>query len=118
MAETDLKLVLFTEHFLDSKSGTYFICAYLNKKEACKVYAAELSDGILEAESILKRVKLSCSFSNSSSLLQALKKLDGLESTGNKFRLYKNDKIRKSDRHFYRALSFFENFRLKKMAKR
>ncbi len=91
LAESDLKLVLFTEAFLDEKNGDYFICAYINKKEACKVYSAELSAGISDAENILTQAKKHFSFSSRGRLLNALKKLENLESTVNKLRLLNSE---------------------------
>jgi len=74
----------FTEAFFHAKNGKWYTCASINKKEAAKMYAAELQTGIKNVQLTLKNLQTSSSFTKFVDLSKTLKELNALQKTAEK----------------------------------
>ncbi|UTC57926.1 hypothetical protein ABK01_06400 [Treponema sp. OMZ 305] len=74
----------FTEAFFHAKNGKWYTCAYIDKKEAAKMYAAELQNGIKNVQLTLKNLQTSSSFTKFVDLSKTLKELNALQKTAEK----------------------------------
>ena len=83
-SEAELPPLSFTEAFFNKKDQKWYICASINKKEAAKIYAAELQTGNKNAELTLKKLQTASSFSKFVDLSKTVKELSALQKTAEK----------------------------------
>ena len=80
-SEAELPPLSFTEAFFHKQSGKWYTCASINKKEAAKMYAAELQSGIKNVQLTLKNLPTSSPFTKFVDLSKTLKELNALQKT-------------------------------------
>ena len=83
-SEAELPPLSFTEAFFHKKSGKWYVCAYIDKKEAADIYAAEVQTGIKNVELTLQNLQTSSYFTKFVDLSKTLKKLNTLQKTAEK----------------------------------
>ena len=79
-----MPLLSFTEAFFHKQSGKWYTCASIDKKEAAKIYAAELQTGIKNIQLTLKNLQTSPPFTKFVNLLKILTELSALQKTAEK----------------------------------
>ena len=83
-----MPLLSFTEAFFHKQSGKWYTCASINKKEAAKIYAAELQAGIKNTGLTLKSLQTASSFTKFVDLSKTIKEMTALQKTAEKLTVF------------------------------